>query len=137
MENGRSLKSLVLFILLIFFMTGCYISFGEIDEIDIPYWMQGAWSVFLDDNQPHDDISLFVIDGNSIVIKSNTHGEHDLVAEVRNNGGFDTEYEKSYELNFYSGPNLIRYVFTFVDNSIIHFYTSDDNYLILRENERL
>lgn len=137
MEKGRRLKSLVLFILLVFAMTGCYISFGEIDEIDIPYWMQGAWSVFHDNNQPHDDISLIVITDTSILIRSNTQGEHDLIAEVRNNGGFDTEYEKSYELNFYSGSNLIRYVFTFVDNGTIHFYTSDDNYLILRENVSL
>ena len=112
-------RILSLFALILLSLTSCYISFGKAEEIAIPYWLQGKWTAqYFPTSLPIEEITEIEITEESIFIRT-FDNEYDLINEVLNNAGYDSEYGNVYKLycNSTMGQNI--YTFTLYDEYVL------------------
>ena len=120
------MKKLKLFLIAFFTLlsASCYISFGNVDEIEIPEWLIGTWAVTPGGSSISTDIISITVSSNEIIIETPSRS-YNLLDDLTLNGGRDELIGDRYYL-YYTSINEDS--FYFKDNGDqVYYYPSSYN----------
>lgn len=120
-----SLK-LILSLFLLIILSSCYFTWGEVDEIEIPVWLQGDWNV----KEPNGEEAGYFnckITEEYILFISRNGDQFNLIDDVINTSGYDETLEDRYLLNYYIDNIFTTSEFEKRNGNRVFFYLDNSN----------
>lgn len=120
-----SLK-VILFLFLLIILSSCYFTWGEVDEIEIPIWLQGDWNVKEPNGEEAGYFNCWITE-EFILFISRNGDQFDLIDDVVNTSGYDEATEDRYLLNYYIDNIFTTSEFEKRNGNHVFFYLDNSN----------